>query len=117
MDKQSITDLSYLREIAMGDEEIIIDTTKAFLENTPAALDRISEFYDDEQWDKLYKEAHRIKPSLKYLGMSRASELVLEIEKQAKSRKISDDLERDIEEFVSICSKALDELSEKLDTI
>lgn len=101
----------------MGDEAIIMDTAKAFLEDTPKALDRISDFYANQQWDKLYKEAHRIKPSLKYLGMNRASELIIEIEKQAKFRHISDDLENKIEEFVRICSGALDELSEKLDTL
>lgn len=115
MDNQSVTDLSYLREIAMGDEEIIKDTTKAFLEDTPKSLDKLTDYYADQQWDKLYKEAHRIKPSLKYLGMSRASELIIEIEKQARSRQISDDLGSKIQEFKTICSKALDELPEKLD--
>lgn len=116
MDNQSVIDLSYLREIAMGDEKIIMDTTKAFLEDTPEALDKLSDYYANQQWDKLYKVAHRMKPSLKYLGMKRASELILEIEKQARSQQISDDLENQIQEFTTICFKALDELSEKLDT-
>lgn len=111
---QQVTDLSYLREVAMGDEDIVIETTQTFLENAPEALDQIQEAYSNQELQTLYKQAHKIKPNLQYMGMEQARELILEIEEQAKSENISDDLGDKVNEFISICSRGLEELSEKI---
>lgn len=117
MSNQEVTDLSYLREMAMGDDEIVIETTEVFLEDTPNALDNLQEHFANQEWDKLKKQAHKIKPNTQYMGMDRARELILEIEEQAKTENISEDLGSKIKEFNSICRQALDELSAKLDKI
>lgn len=117
MSNQEITDLSYLREVAMGDEDIVIDTTRAFLEDTPAALEALHQAYTDQQWQVLYKQAHKIKPNLEYMGIERSSELIREIETQAKNEEISDDLGRKVDEFRAICTHALEELSAKVEKL
>lgn len=116
MDNQ-LTDLSYLREVAMGDEAIVIETTEAFLEDIPEAVENMQDHFVNQEWEKLYKQAHKIKPGLKYMGMERASELILEIENQAKSGEISEDLGSQIKEFISLCQKALEELSHKIEDL
>lgn len=117
VDNQSVTDLSYLREVVMGDEEIIIETTEAFLEDTPNVLNNMKEHFANQEWDKLYKQAHKIKPNMEYMGMKQARELILEIEEQAKSGEPSESLENKIKEFNSICLQALDELSAKIEEL
>lgn len=114
---ESVSDLSYLREVVMGDEEIIIETTKAFIKETPNALKNIDEHFDNQEWDELYKQAHKIKPNMDYMGMIQARELILDIEEQAKSREISDDLGDKIKKFNTLCSQALDELTEKIEEL
>lgn len=113
-DKQMVTDLSYLREVVMGDEEIMLETAKAFVEETPRILENMREHFSHQEWDKLYKQAHKIKPSMEYMGMTQARELILDIENQAKSREISKNMGDQIEELESICTKAIDELSDKI---
>lgn len=117
VDNQSVTDLSYLREVVMGDEEIVIETTKAFLKNTPNFLNNMKEHFANQEWDKLYKQAHKIKPNLEYMGMEQARELILEIEEQAKSGEPSESLGDKIKELNSICSRAFDELSVKIEEL
>lgn len=117
VNNQSVTDLSYLREVVMGDEEIIIKTTKAFLEDTPNVLNNMKEHFSKEEWDKLYKQAHKIKPNMEYMGMKQARELVLEIEEQAKSGDPSDNLGDKIKELNLICVKAHEELSAKIEEL
>ena len=114
MEKQSITDLSYLREMAMGDEDIVIETTEVFLEDTPDALEKMKAYYANEQWDELGKLAHKIKPNLSYMGMERARELIIDIEEQAKGKNISDDLRDKISEFEDLCRQAFGELTAKV---
>lgn len=116
-DNQSVTDLSYLREVVMGDEEIVIETIQIFLENTPNVLKNMKEHFANQEWDKLYRQAHQIKPNLEYMGLKQAREIILEIEEQAKSGKPSDNLEDKIKEFDSICLQALDELSAKIEEL
>ncbi len=48
--------------------------------------------YTNEEWELLYKQAHKIKPNLQYMGMDRAHNLILYIEEQAKLENVSDDL-------------------------
>ncbi|MDZ7658268.1 Hpt domain-containing protein [Fodinibius sp.] len=117
MSNKSVTDLSYLREIAMGDDSIVIETTEAFLEDAPAAIENIQKHYESEEWQKLYKKAHKIKPNLKYMGMERAHELILTIEEQANTGEISEDLGEKVSEFCSLCHQALDELSDKIEAL
>nr|NIT56047.1 hypothetical protein [Fodinibius sp.]NIU59026.1 hypothetical protein [Phycisphaerae bacterium]NIV11044.1 hypothetical protein [Fodinibius sp.]NIW95334.1 hypothetical protein [Phycisphaerae bacterium]NIY24631.1 hypothetical protein [Fodinibius sp.] len=50
MDNKPVTDLSYLREIAMGDDSIVIETTEVFLEDVPSAIENIQEHYESEEW-------------------------------------------------------------------
>lgn len=117
MSDQAVTDLSYLQEMAMGDEEIVIETTEVFLENTPEALEEIKNLYTQEKWDELAKLVHKIKPNFSYMGMNRARELLLDIEEQAKSSNISDELPNQITEFSEICNRAFDELSTEIEQL
>lgn len=117
MGDQSVTDLSYLREMAMGDDEIVVETAKIFLKNAPDEIENLREYFANQEWEKLYQQAHKIKPNLEYMGMERAGELILEIEEQARTQDISDDLENKINEFHSVCLQGLDELAEKIEEL
>jgi HPt (histidine-containing phosphotransfer) domain-containing protein len=117
VDNQTVTDLSYLREMAMGDETIIIETTEIFLEDTPQALENLQEHFANQEWDKLARLAHKIKPNLAYMGMDRARELIIDIEEQAQDENISDDIGDQIKEFKQLCNRALDELADKINKL
>lgn len=114
MGTQQITDLSYLREIAMGDEDTVIEITEAFLDDVPHTLEKMKNHFANKEWEKLYEQAHKIKPNLQYMGMDQARELILEIEEQARTENIEDDLGQKIEKIDDLCSQAIDELSSKI---
>lgn len=117
MDNQQLTDLSYLREVAMGDDEIVIETIEAFLDDTPDAIKNLQDCFANQKWDQMSKQAHKIRPGLKYMGMQRALQLINEIEEQTKSGEVQVNLGSKIKEFNTICLEALDELSEKVEEL
>lgn len=117
MEDQSVTDLSYLKEMAMGDETIVIETTEVFIQDAPNSIEDVQTHYANQDWEKLAKTAHKIKPNLAYMGMNRARELIIEIEQQANNEDISPDLGEKIKEFRELCNKAIDELSGKLEAL
>lgn len=114
VDNQPVTDLSYLREIAMGDEEIVIETTKAFLADAPGTVQNMLQHFAHKEWSQLYKQAHKIKPNLNYMGMERAYHLIIGIEQQAKSGNILEDFEDMLYEFNRLCTQGFEELSTKI---
>lgn len=101
----------------MGDDEILVETAEAFLDDTPAALKNLQDRFANQQWQELYKQAHKIKPGLKYMGIDRAFDLILEIEEEARTENISKELGSKIQAFTSICRKAMEELSDKVERI
>lgn len=117
MKHHSLTDLSYLRKVTMGDEEIIVETINIFIESIPNVLENLKKHFANQEWEKLYNQAHKVKPNLEYMGMERAHELIIEIEEQARTKNISEDLGDKIEEFDMVCSRGLDELSEKIEEL
>lgn len=101
----------------MGDDSIVIETTETFLADAPNALKEIKECYKDRNWSELAKAAHKIKPNFKYMGMDRASELIIDIEQQAKSGDISANIDQQIDELIQLSKQAFDELSNKVEDL
>lgn len=77
--------LSYLHEMddAAYSEEIL----SLFLQSTPVALGSMSKAALHEEWDNLYAEAHKLKSATGLLQMQQLTDLLIEVEQQAKGRK------------------------------
>lgn len=117
MDDQAVTDLSYLRKMAMGDDDIILDTAQVFIREIPKDLEQLEKHFVNQEWEKVGKIAHKIKPNMTYMGMERGRELILDIEKEAKSENISEKFSHQVTEFKQICNRAIDELADKIEEI
>jgi len=74
--------LDYLREV--DDQEYLVEVLQLFLDTTPAALNLIREQVIYENWDEVYKTAHKLKSSLGILQMNKMLADVSEIERLAK---------------------------------
>ncbi|HEX6982905.1 MAG TPA: Hpt domain-containing protein [Balneolaceae bacterium] len=116
MGKKSVTDLTYLHKMTMGDNEIILETVQIFLKTTPQTLINLQNYCDHQEWEKLAAEAHKIKPDLIYMGMNEAHQLIVNIERKAKNQK-PEEIEHQIEELSIICNKGLEELSKKVNEL
>jgi HPt (histidine-containing phosphotransfer) domain-containing protein len=83
--------LSYLHEMddAAYSEEILT----LFLQSTPVALSAMSKAAMHEEWDNLYAEAHKLKSATGLLQMQQLTDLLIEVEQQAKGRKDLNELE------------------------
>ncbi len=90
---QSISfDLSYLQEMANGDQTFIRDMIAIFLNEIPKGLDQIQSGIKDKDFTFICGTAHRIKSNYMMMGMKEQQEMALTIEKMIKNGK--NDLER-----------------------
>jgi HPt (histidine-containing phosphotransfer) domain-containing protein len=77
-------DLSFLKEIADGSTEFIIESIDMFLEHTPEMLQTIATAISDKDWTLTYQTAHKLKPNLGFFGMPVSQALIQEVEIMAK---------------------------------
>lgn len=114
MANRGLTDLSYLENLGMGDESLIIDMVELFLENTPESLRLIKKYESEKNWVKLSAEAHKLKPNLSFVGLEQAKALLLEVERSAKNKSNLETVGSNIQQIGEICERAYAELEETL---
>ena len=78
-------DLSYLKDVASGSDECMIDMIDLFLDQTPAYFEQIEQFIIEGNWSKVADIAHKIKPTLAFMGVDSARESMAEIEQNARN--------------------------------
>lgn len=78
-------DTSILFEAAGEDPSFLKMMLQTFISNMPNTLLKIQKGIETGNWETVYKEAHFAKSSLSIVKVDKMLELVLKIEKQAKT--------------------------------
>ncbi|MFH5831786.1 Hpt domain-containing protein [Halalkalibaculum sp. DA3122] len=117
MAEQKITNLAYLEDLGMGDDELMIEMVELFLTNTPDSIATLRQHCEGNNWKKLAAEAHKLKPNLSYVGLDEARNIIIEIEKCAKNHPEEQQLCSQIDEIDEICQQAYQELEIKLEEL
>ncbi|MRX46010.1 Hpt domain-containing protein [Pedobacter puniceum] len=84
---QIIIDLSYLREVASENIEFMVEMIDIFLDQTPGYLSNLSDAIENKNWQKIAESAHKIKPTLGFMGIESARETMAEIELNARKQE------------------------------
>jgi HPt (histidine-containing phosphotransfer) domain-containing protein len=80
-------DLSYLKDVASGSDEFMIDMIDLFLDQTPGYFEQLDQFINESNWSRVADIAHKIKPTLAFMGVDSARESMAEIEQNARNLK------------------------------
>jgi len=80
-------DLSYLKTIMNGNVEFIHDIVETFLNSMPQSLEEIRSLTKAEDWEKVSRAIHKIKPSLTMMGLQDLGAKAIEIEEAIKLKK------------------------------
>ena len=78
-------DLSYLEDIAGGSNEFIIEMIDMFLEQTPGYCMQIKQAIIENDWKKVSDLAHKVKPTLAFMGSNAAKETMAGIEMDSRN--------------------------------
>ncbi len=107
-----ITDLSYLQNVSGGDEGFMREMIHTFLENTPNALAEMKEESADAHWVEVARIAHRIKPSVTFMGIHSLKPIVKRLELFGEESDPLKSIPKLICEAEEICELAYRELVE-----
>jgi len=112
-----LTNLDYLRELSENNESFFRDFINLFLSNTPPTLLDLNSHLDKQNWEGVRQAAHKVKPSLNYLGLKEAQKIAATIEEYAVNKSNLEKLPGMVGELIKICNAAFAELEIELKSI
>jgi HPt (histidine-containing phosphotransfer) domain-containing protein len=105
--------LDYLRSVSGNNEEFIREMVLTFTQTIPPALEEMETALKNQQWDKLARVAHQIKPSFSLMGLNPLRTNILFIEENSKANTKLDEIPRVVSEFVRQCNAVLPQLAKE----
>lgn len=106
-------DLSYLEEITGGDNEMILEMLDLFISDMPEHLNKIRVHAESKDVEELGKEAHKMKPTTQYVGLTEMYGLVSKLEKFGRDGNFDDSIPKLVLELDSLVNVAVPLLEEK----
>ncbi len=108
-----LTDLSFLREMS-GEDSFIREFLTLFLQNIPVSVGELESGLQEKDYEKIRMAAHKMKPSLNYVGLKNTYEVVAKVEKMAKEKIDLENLPQMIKQVSDECSIGCFELEAEL---
>lgn len=109
-----VTNLSYLREISENNESFFKDFINLFLQNAPQSIVDLETALAKKDWEGVRQAAHKIKPSLSYLGMKEVHQAAATVEEFAKERIKLDEIPDLVKNIKDTCKQAYSELEKEI---
>ncbi len=106
-------DLSYLEDITGGDRAVILEMLDLFIRDIPIQIQKIHNHYQSSEMIEMGKEAHKVKPTLQYIGLSNMFEDIKAIEQIVKTGENKASLEEIISRLQSATEECVPALIAK----
>ncbi len=113
--KKTSYNLEYLRSISGNNEEFIREMITTFIQTIPSILDDMAVAVSVNDWEKLSRLAHQVKPSFTLMGLDAMRSEILFMELNGKSLTNLDQLPATVSEFISQCQTLIPDLSKELE--
>jgi len=111
---KKFTNLNYLSSICNGDKTFMIEMVETFIKNTPSAINEMEKFANKAEWLKVGQTAHRIKPSISFMGMETLKNLIKKIEHNGKESENTEQIPKLVQQLSKKCQLAIKELQDSL---
>ncbi len=110
---EKITNLEYLRKISDNNHNFIVDMISSFIEQTPRDILKIRQAAEDKNWEEVANIAHKIKPSITFMGIDSLKGCISDIQELARIEK-TENLPQLIDELDMVTKSAFNELKREL---
>lgn len=111
------TDLTYLKELANGSNQFITEMITLFIAQTPESLKNLEKHFQNKDWKSLRSTAHKMKPSISFVGLKEIEGDIRMIEEIATNEMGLERLPALISNVNQICKESLAELEEELKVV
>lgn len=105
-------DLSYLNDIAGGNVEFVIDMIDIFLEQTPGYFEQLGTAIQQQDWKATGDVAHKIKPTLAFVGAEDLRVKMQELESNARAQEKLDTIPGSFQAIRDTCDQIYEGLQQ-----
>ncbi len=109
----NLYDLSILSEMVYGDTEFMKELVDTFIEYAPIDTTELQEFAKNNNWEETSKKAHKLKSSIRTIGVTSLADLILQIELDAKNKNNIENIPVKIDEFSETLFLVLNKLGKE----
>lgn len=109
-----LTNLEYLKSVSNNDTGFIKEMLSTFITSTPDSLSEMKVALDKKDYQSVGRLAHKIKPSISFVGITSMKSLVKEVELLGKENGDPKILKKKSHELISTLEIAIEELQKKL---
>lgn len=106
--------LDYLKSISKGNDEFMLKIINTFINETPKNIKMLSGYAERKDWEQLQFLAHKMKPSIAFMGIKELEQPIKDIEKYAKQHNSSGTIAQLIFKLDKICNLAIAELENEI---
>jgi HPt (histidine-containing phosphotransfer) domain-containing protein len=106
-------DLEYLKQIANGSDEFILQMITVFTEEIPGEVENLQNHLKNKDWNALRATAHKMKPSYSFMGVKELEEMVHSVEEYSGNESNLDQLPGLVSSIYSITNEVITELGEE----
>lgn len=85
LNKTLSIDSDYFDVNYLGDQSLVKDMIKMFINNTPVIIGQIRMNYENKNWKQLYQCVHKVKPTFTMVGLQKVSVICEFIESYVKN--------------------------------
>ena len=112
--KEVFINLTYLRELAGGDNRFMAEMITLFLKQTPTNVSSLVLYLQQHDWENLKKLAHKMTSGVALMGIKDLQNFLTELQTYPKKQIDTDLLSLKVSELNNIYQKATSELQKEL---
>lgn len=112
--RSKLINLAYLVDLAEGNQQFINEIIEMFIRDLPDAVEQMQKYCDNKEWDRLKAVAHKMKPSLSFIGLTNFQKEIQKIETSAAERAGLDKLPAIILKSQWVVQQVVEELKAEL---
>lgn len=109
--------MSYLEELALGNDDFKAEMIELFLKSTPESIKQMKEAISAANWKTVGGVAHKLKTSFSFVGMENMVQLSREIQDAGLESKNIEEIPRMVEELADYYLKSEVELKKELEEL
>ncbi len=110
-------DLTYLQELSGGDKDFIGEMLQTFLGETSEMLNNLKEVENGDDHERTYQIAHKLKSSLRMIGMEQAAQLCIQIEEKARAEQADEAQQSNIKDLMERVRQTIPALEKELESL
>ena len=113
-ERKASFDLAYLRSISDDNHEFLQEMLQTFVESIPPVLREMEAAVNEENWKKLSRLAHQIKPSFSLMGMTALRKTVVSIEQNGDQQVNLAELIHTTKRFIRECNAVVGDVRKEI---